>query len=246
LASVVIPEGVAYIGIQAFQNNQLTSIVIPSSVAYIGIQAFTRNWLTEVVLPDDITSIGSGVFSWNRLASVVIPDSVTYIGRIAFMENPLISITIPGNVQIEASWNTMGIHGESFLAFYNSTGQRAGTYLWLEAENRWILYGDAGEVFVFDIRFTGFADGEASIGFDQSVSVLDPVALITVASAFDEIRWFYAGAPVTGAGIVQGADGETLDFAQLHGNRIGAHFVTVEVRQGGRWYNSQIRINVTR
>jgi len=258
--------------IVGFTTGWSSTIFIPYEihgipVTGIGAGAFAHNGLTNVVIPGSVTWIGHGAFADNRLTDVVIPSSVTLIEGGAFVGNSLTAITMPDSVSVDHfirivcccyfgwefppwwSWSiflpSMGIHGESFLDFYNSTGQRAGTYLWIEAENRWILYGDYGEVFVFDIRFTGFADGEAGIGFDQSVSVLDPVALITVAGAFDQIRWFYAGQPVAGAGIVQGDHGETFDFARLHGNRIGPHFVTVEVRRGGRWYNSQIRINVT-
>jgi len=141
----------------------------------------------------------------------------------------------------------MGIHGASFLEFYEANGRQGGTYTWLWNEHRWI-FGDAGHVGGFNIIFVGFTSGDAGVGFDQSVSILQSPAPITVGGAanFDEIRWFHGGALVDGAGIVQGAYGETLDFSRLHRNRMGPHFVTVEVLIGGRWYNSEIRINVTR
>jgi len=241
LSSVWIPPSVTHIGGSAFADNWLLSVDIPWSVTYIGGSAFANNWLSFVDIPSSVTYIGDSAFANNQLSSVEIPWGLTHIAYMTFANNPLSSITMPGGISIyDLGWpHTMGIHGDSFLAFYDDTGQRAGTYLWLQAENRWIFYGDTG-VAVFAIVFTGFTDGEADIGFDQSVSILSPEALITVVGDFDGIRWFYAGE------IVPDANGETLDFARLHGNRIGMHFVTVEVLIDGRWYNSQIRINVTR
>jgi len=200
---------------------------------------------TDIVIPHeingvDVSSIGEGAFADHQLSSVHIPWGLTHIAYGAFANNPLSSISIPGGVSIyDLGWDhTMGIHGDSFLAFYNNTGRRAGTYLWLEAESRWIFYGDTGGA-AFEIRFTGFRDGEADIGFDQSLSILSPEALISVVGDFDEFRWIHDGA------IVPDATGASIDFRALHGNRMGVHFVSVEVRRGDRWYGSRISILVT-
>ena len=227
--SVVIPRGVVSIGDSAFEGNRLSSVAIPDSVAFIGSMAFADNRLSSVVIPGNVASRFASLAD-NRLISPII-------GRGAFAYNPLVSITIPSDVAIASGW-CMGEHGEAFLAFYNATGRLAGTYLWIEAEGQWILEGGASDA-VFDIRFTGFASGEAGIGFDQSVSILSPEALITVVGGFDEFRWIHDGA------IVPGAAGATLDFRSLHGNRMGVHFVTVEVRTSSRWYSSLLRILVT-
>jgi len=237
LTTVAIPGGVTYIRGFVFSNNQLTSVVIPDGVTYIGSHAFMGNQLTSVIIPDGVTYIGSRAFEWNQLTSVVIPDSVTFINVDVFGSNPLTSITIPGGVDIDSG--AMGIHTSSFLAFYNSTGRRAGTYLWIEAESRWILYGH-GDMGAFPLIFTGFTDAAVDINADQSVGILDFPASITVGGAFDQIRWVHNGE------TVPGATGAVLDFWALHGNRIGIHFVTVEVSFGGRWYSRHIRINVTR
>jgi len=258
LTSVVIPDGVTSIESHAFSSNQLTSVVIPDSVTTIGSgafwgnrlenvnlgngitvigdSAFRDNQLTSVVIPSSVATIGPSAFETNQLTSVVIPESVNSIRNRAFAENQLTSITIPSGVDIADDWS-MGDYGESFLEFYNNTGRRAGTYTW--DGTRWLFGGDDGGA-AFQLAFAGFTDAAAGVVFDQSVSVVEPSAYITATGAsFEDIRWIHDGA------IVPNVTGPTLDFSALHGNRIGTHFVTIEVRIGGRWYSRTIRINVT-
>ena len=246
LTTVVIPEGVTSLGYQVFAWNQLSSVVIPEDVTSIGGWMFYSNQLTSVVIPGGVTSIGTGAFFDNHLTTVVIPDAVTSIGSWAFWGNPLTSITIPGDVDIAPApdWayiHAMGNHGESFLIFYNSTGRRAGTYTWVgdEWSGWWVFYRDPGTAAI-TLTFTGFWDGAAGIDADQSVSILASSAYITAAGSFDYVRWVHDGQAVPGAYL------PTLDFSALHGNRIGTHFVTVEVGVNGGWYSRHIRINVTR
>ena len=242
LISIVILEGVTDIGIGAFLGNQLTSAVIPNSVTQIGRHAFAYNQLISVVLEEGVTSIGHQAFIGNQLTSLVIPDSVTHIWDGAFGESQLISITIPSNVYIQSAdfgshdRHTMGTHGESFLTFYNSTGQRAGTYTW--DGTRWVFGGEGG----FTLSFTGFTDAAGGVEAEYTtVSILAAPANITVVGSFDPpVRWIHNGE------AVPGTYGATLDFSTLHGNRIGIHHVTVEVNIGERWYSRHIRINVTR
>ncbi len=98
ITSVIIPNTVTSIGIQAFASNKLTSVTIPNSVTSIGYGAFEKNQLTSVTIPNSVTSIGNHAFRFNNLTSVIIPNSVTSIGNSAFYKNQLTSVTIPDSV----------------------------------------------------------------------------------------------------------------------------------------------------
>jgi len=71
-----------------------------------------------------------------------------------------------------------------------------------------------------------------------SATVLDP-------EQFDSITWFSGANDLTWSGTVSGSHGETITFdANLHGNRLGTHIVTVEVRIGGALYSKRIAFTV--
>ena len=120
--SVSIPEGVTYIGKNAFRGqSSLEQVSIPSSLKEIGKDAFSYTpWLQSlgdcaiinhilvkyqgqesvVVIPKGVTSIGDyAFFDCGSLQSVTIPDGVTSIGDSAFSScDSLQSVTIPDSV----------------------------------------------------------------------------------------------------------------------------------------------------
>jgi hypothetical protein len=121
LTSVVIPDTVTEIGIDAFWRNKLSSVVIGKNVKTIGRRAFAVNAeLTEIVIPDSVTQIGDSVFqgcgltslTWgkslkeipascfseNKFSLLDIPAWVTRIGPRAFFANQMSSITIPNTI----------------------------------------------------------------------------------------------------------------------------------------------------
>ena len=125
LTSIVIPNSVTSIGVNAFwgcsgltsvtiqdgitcieegtfwECSGLTSVSIPKSVVSIGRYAFFEcRSLANVVIPENVTDIGVYAFyDCCSLASVVIPESVTSIGEEAFACcSSLASVTIPRNV----------------------------------------------------------------------------------------------------------------------------------------------------
>ncbi len=87
LKSVRIPDGVKYIGNEAFYGCRLESVEIPKSVTTIGNSAFEDTWLINLVISDGVTTIGNNAFSSiSSLNKVIIPKSVMAISHNAFSE----------------------------------------------------------------------------------------------------------------------------------------------------------------
>ncbi|RKN70538.1 cadherin-like beta sandwich domain-containing protein [Paenibacillus ginsengarvi] len=97
LTSVILPEGLEYVGDSAFYRNQLTHVTFPNSMTGIGSSAFRYNQITSIELPDHLESIGSYAFDGNKLTNIEIPESVKSIEHYAFINNALTQVTILGN-----------------------------------------------------------------------------------------------------------------------------------------------------
>lgn len=79
-AATVIPEGIVYIGIAAFNGcESLTNITIPQSVEYIHEYAFARTGLTSIAIPKSVRYISHSVFEFStNLESIVVEEGNTY------------------------------------------------------------------------------------------------------------------------------------------------------------------------
>ena len=62
LRSIILPEGVTYIGSNAFNNSSLESITLPESLEEIDQYAFSKTNLTEIVIPANVELLGSLAF----------------------------------------------------------------------------------------------------------------------------------------------------------------------------------------
>ncbi len=97
------PNGLVVFGRVAYKmkGNCPRSVVIPDGVASIGDDAFYGCYgLASVAMPDSLTSIGDfAFFGCENLTDVTIPDSVTRIGECAFECSGLMSVTIGKGVE---------------------------------------------------------------------------------------------------------------------------------------------------
>ena len=113
LVSIIIPNSVTSIGINAFYYKTVIN-VNTANTTYSSQDGILYNKAkTTLILypagktgntftiPNSVTSIGDRAFSGcESLASVTIPNSVTSIGEYAFYSSSLTSITIPNSVTI--------------------------------------------------------------------------------------------------------------------------------------------------
>ena len=162
VTSVVLPDGLLSIGINAFFNfTNLKSITIPNTVTWIGRGAFRdcAN-LSEIVIPNSVTYIGGSAFSGckglhsfsipygtlhifeatfrgcSSLQRVTIPNSVVDIRREAFYGcSNLANISIPDSVE----W----VEEKAFLdtAYYNNAANWTNDLLYL---GKWLIAAKYG------------------------------------------------------------------------------------------------------
>lgn len=114
LSGVILPEGLAVIGEQAFYGCGLTEITFPASLYKLGSGAFSNTALTEVFLPATITELGCAFSLYDKLTfeegfvlkavptglvtyctslkEITLPDTVTTIERYAFANSGLITV----------------------------------------------------------------------------------------------------------------------------------------------------------
>lgn len=87
ISTVLLPEKMKRIGVNAFQNSTITNVTFPKSLEEIGMYAFNHSNLTEAILPDDIEILGKEVFGYcYDLVSVHYPKYLTYIPEYCFNE----------------------------------------------------------------------------------------------------------------------------------------------------------------
>ena len=121
ITSVVIPEGVTSVGLEAFCRCSSLSTLEIQGTPTLQQGAFSRTGLKEVVLPEGITEIPRWCFDNSpNLRSVTIPSSVTAILDYAFQGCPgLTSIEIPNSVT-SIGWGAFyGCSGLTSIEIHN-------------------------------------------------------------------------------------------------------------------------------
>ena len=112
LTSIIIPNSITYIGIEAFRGcTGLTSITVPKSVTTMDNRVFLYcTGLTSVtfegsVIGDDPFGTSSAIIDYSKLTSVTIGENVKTIGESAFHGlKGVTSITIPDGVTTIGAW----------------------------------------------------------------------------------------------------------------------------------------------
>lgn len=102
LGNAAIPEGITWIGQNAFCNRpELVNYTIPNWVTQIGGNSFSQCInLKSVVISNQMTTIANSAFTdCPNLTSVTIPSSVTKIMYNAFGNTGLTEISIPSSVE---------------------------------------------------------------------------------------------------------------------------------------------------
>lgn len=99
--SVRIPEGVKYIGAQAFYGCTVESVTLPESLRSIGEAAFGQcKQLKNIELSKNLETLGESCFRESGLISVVIPNKVKVIPNNAFRGcTSLKSIVLPEKLE---------------------------------------------------------------------------------------------------------------------------------------------------
>ena len=102
LKHIDLPESLTEIGDGAFSGTHFTEFTVPDSVKKLGNSMFAYcYWLKSVTLPAGITRIGSYMFrSCDALTEFVVPNTVTEIGEGAFFCSGLKSVTLPESLTV--------------------------------------------------------------------------------------------------------------------------------------------------
>lgn len=122
-SSVVVPEGVTFIGDYCFANcSELESVSLPSTLTTISHYAFSYcPKLETITIPDGVIDLhGGSFFECTSLSTVRLPNTLTYLSGQSFGGcTSLNTITIPASVT-DIHWNAFEGAGLTSLDIPNS------------------------------------------------------------------------------------------------------------------------------
>ena len=94
--SIVLPEGIRFIGDRAFYGSSVESVNFPSSLEEIGPSAFeSSNIKTSDLSATSIAEIPESAFRGSQLENISLPESLNRIGDNAFGACRVLSIWLP-------------------------------------------------------------------------------------------------------------------------------------------------------
>lgn len=114
IKSVVIKEGITYVGAYSFTNcRNLTKVVLPKSLQEIGKAAFSSTGIYELTIPESVKIIGPNAFSnCYALDEVYIGSGLKSLGDFSFASKGLKKITYDGTVE---QWDSIA-KSESWIS----------------------------------------------------------------------------------------------------------------------------------
>ena len=102
LDTVILPEGLEYIGDGAFSNTHLPEIVLPESLKYIGESAFNNCWIEDLRIPAGVLEIGEMAFWGNHIHTLEFGagSKLETVGKGAFQDCSLLgSVLLPEGLE---------------------------------------------------------------------------------------------------------------------------------------------------
>ncbi len=105
--TVTLPEGLKYIGANAFSScYKLKNVVFPSTLEYIGDYAFNNAGMLQKVLLENTNVEYIGYYAFNtagdsnhKLATITLPETLKHISGSAFAYSIITDVKIPMNVE---------------------------------------------------------------------------------------------------------------------------------------------------
>ena len=171
--NVALPEGTETVGYNAFGCNfSIKTVVLPEGVTKIDMDAFSLAKLSCIVFPSTLDTISSGAFHWcENLKEIILPDGLTEIGSDAFSGcDSLKYIYIPDSV---FDFGMDCFDGLDNCFFHVEPGSDAEEYIRENYEDYKIVYskpssyGNLPEVKIISKTAVVSADGFVTIEPDD-------------------------------------------------------------------------------
>ena len=135
ITSVVIPEGVKEIGVEAFYSQGIQSLEIPKDCTLKGSAFIHCDDLESVILPEGLKIIPYACFSGcKKLANVNFPSTLKLIARSAFAGCPLTSVDLPEGIEY--------IQSSAFVSNAITSVSLPKSLKWINAANGAPIEGD--------------------------------------------------------------------------------------------------------
>lgn len=134
-------RGNFYIGESAFLGNEISCLELPDGVIYIGGNAFKNNKnLTTVKLPKTIMQLSSGAFAScaiDTLSFHAETDFPLQVDNMAFAKNKIQSVRIPDNTSKLTKWAFLQNTGKEPVTSGTAAEQKGGiVYLYVGSEDK--------------------------------------------------------------------------------------------------------------